>query len=165
MGKMNKKSAGLMFCFATGIVWGVLIGSALTTMIVSYRVDVFYEKIAYQESIIEDNEEKLKKLEKSINNSNIVLKDIQIIIETETDEEQINSINNIEIEKAIKEKFNSSLGKEVKNLDAEILMEVVDKRILKFDEAEYKINVKKLVLSDTLKIWVGITVMEIESQE
>ncbi|MDF2615699.1 MAG: hypothetical protein K0Q47_354, partial [Sedimentibacter sp.] len=32
-------------------------------------------------------------------------------------------------------------------------------------EAEYKIDVKKLVLSDTLKIWVGITVMEIESQE
>ncbi|MDF2615547.1 MAG: hypothetical protein K0Q47_202, partial [Sedimentibacter sp.] len=27
MGKMNKKSAGLMFCFATGIVWGALIGS------------------------------------------------------------------------------------------------------------------------------------------
>lgn len=163
MGKMNKKSTGLMFCFATGIVWGALIGAALTTMIVSYRVDLFYEKIAYQESIIEDNEEKLKKLEKSINNSNIVLKDIQIIIEA--DEEQINSINNIEIEKAIKEKFNSSLGKEVKNLDADILMEVVDKRILKFDEAEYKIDVKKLSLSDTLKIWVGITVMEIESQE
>lgn len=163
MGKMNKKSTGLMFCFATGIVWGALIGSALTTIIVSYRVDLFYEKIAYQESIIEDNEEKLKKLEKSINNSNIVLKDIQIIIEA--DEEQINSINNIEIEKAIKEKFNSSLGKEVRNLDADILMEVVDKRILKFDEAEYKIDVKKLSLSDTLKIWVGITVMEIESQE
>lgn len=163
MGKMNKESTVLMFCFATGIVWGVLIGSILTMVLVSYRVDSFYEKIAYQESIIADNEEKLKKLEKSINNSNIVLKDIKIIIEA--DEEQINSINNIEIEKAIKEKFNSSLGKEVKNLDAEILMQVVDKRILKFEEAEYKIDVKKLVLSDTLKIWVGITVMEIESQE
>lgn len=163
MGKMNEKSTVLMFCFATGIVWGALIGSVLTTVLVSYRVDLCYEKIAYQESIIADNEEKLKKLEKSINNSNIVLKDIEIIIEAE--EEQINSINNIEIEKAIKEKFNSSLGKEVKNLDAEILMQVVDKRILKFEEAEYKIDVKKLVLSDTLKIWVGITVMEIESQE
>lgn len=160
---MKKKYTGIIFCFATGIVWGALIGSTITTMLVSYRVDRFYEKIAYQESIIADNEEKLKKLEKSINNSNIVLKDIKIIIEA--DEEQINNINNIEIEKAIKEKFNSLLGKEVRNLDAEILMEVVDKRILKFEEAEYKINVKKLVLSDTLKIWVGITVMEIESQE
>ena len=163
MGKMKKKYSGILFCFATGIVWGALIGSTITAMLVSYRVDRFYEKIAYQESIIADNEEKLKKLEKSINNSNIVLKDIKIIIEAE--EDQINNINNIEIEKAIKEKFNSSIGKEVKNLDAEILMEVVDKRILKFEEAEYKINVKKLVLSDTLKIWVGITVKEIESQE
>jgi uncharacterized membrane protein (Fun14 family) len=163
MGKMNKKSAGFMFCFAAGIVWGVLIGAVITAMIVSYRVDLFYEKIAYQESVIEDNKEKLKKLEKSINNSNIVLKDINIIIEA--DEELINSINNIEIEKAIKEKFTSSLGKEVKNLDAEILMEVIDKRILKFDEAEYRIDVKKLYLSDTLKIWVEITVMEIESKE
>lgn len=163
MGKIKKKYSGILFCFATGIVWGVLIGSAITAMLVSYRVDGFYEKIAYQENIIADNEEKLKKLEKSINNSNIVLKDIKIIIEA--DEDQINNINNIEIEKAIKEKYNSSIGKEVKNLDAEILMEVVDKRILKFEEAEYKINVKKLVLSDTLKIWVDITVMEIESQE
>lgn len=163
MGKMNKKRTGYMFCFATGIIWGALIGASITTMLVSYRIDLFYEKIAYQENMIEDSVEKLKKLEKSINNSNIVLKDIKIIIEA--DEEQINRINNIEIEKAIKEKFNSSLGKEVKNLDAEILMQVIDKRILKFDEAEYKIDVKKLSLSDTLKIWVGITVMEIESQE
>lgn len=163
MAKLNSNSFKFMLCFTAGLIWGALIGSSLTAIIVSYRMDMFYEKIAYQESVIEDKDDKLEKLEKLINNSNIILKDIEINIEN--DGEQINNIDSIEIEKAIKEKFNSSLGKEVKSLDAELLVEVIDKRILKYEEAEYQLNVKKLVLSDTLKLWVGITVIEIETQE
>ena len=164
MAKLKSNGFKFMFCFASGLLWGVIIGSTLTSLIVSYRMDSFYEKMAYQESIIEDMDEKLKKLEKSINNSNIVLKNIEVFLETDGGE-VINNIDNIEIEKAIKEKFNSSLGKEVKNLDADILMQVIDKRILRFEEAEYQLSVKKLVLSDTLKLWIGIKVIEIESQE
>lgn len=163
MGKIKASGFRYMLCFAAGLMWGALIGAALTSILVSYRMDTFYEKIAYQESVIEDNEEKLMKLEKSINNSNIVLKDIEVVLET--DGQEINNIDNIEIEKAIKEKFSSLLGKEVKSLDAEILLQVVDKRILKYEEAEYQLSVRKLVLSETLKLWVGITVMEIETQE
>ncbi len=127
-------------------------------------MDIFYEKIAYLEHTIDDKNEKLDKLEKSINNSNIVLKDISVILEfANLSQEKVDQIDNIEIEKAIKEKFNPSLGKEIKNLDADILVQVIDKRILKFNNAEYQLTVNKLVLSDILKLWVGVSPLEVAS--
>lgn len=92
------------------------------------------------------------------------MKDVFVILEfNDLSDEQADLIDNIEIEKAIKEKYASSLGKEVKNLDADILVQVIDKRILRFDEAEYQLTVKKLVLSDVLKLWVGVSLLEVTS--
>lgn len=165
MGKI-KKSTGYKFiiCFITGLLWGTVIGSLGISMLVGYRMDIFYEKIAYLEHTIDDKNEKLDKLEKSINNSNIVLKDISVILEfANLSQEKVDQIDNIEIEKAIKEKFNPSLGKEIKNLDADILVQVIDKRILKFNNAEYQLTVNKLVLSDILKLWVGVSPLEVAS--
>jgi phosphoenolpyruvate synthase/pyruvate phosphate dikinase len=128
------------------------------TVLVSYRMDECYEKIAYLDKTIEEKNDKLEKLENSINNSNFILKDIIIILTSEV--EEINQIDNFEIEKAIKEKYKSLLGKEVKNLDVDLLDQVIDKRILKFDTGEYKLKVNKLVLTDILKLWVAIEILE-----
>ncbi|MFA6984570.1 MAG: hypothetical protein WC276_11540, partial [Sedimentibacter sp.] len=96
--------------------------------------------------------------------ANIVLKDTSVILEfTNLSKEQIDMIDNIEIEKAIKEKYASSLGKEIKSLDADILVQVIDKRILRFDNTEYQLTVNKLVLSDILKLWVGVSPLEVTS--
>lgn len=124
----------------------------------------FYEKIAFLENTIEDKDEKLSKLEKSINNTDIVLKDVVVELEFPNfTQEQIDEIDNIQIEKAIKEKYRSSLGKEVKGLDAEILEQVIDKRIFKINNGEYQISVTKLMLTDTLKLWVQVSLIEVES--
>jgi hypothetical protein len=161
-----KKTAGYKFiiCFITGLLWGTVIGSIGLSVLVGYRMDAFHEKIAYLEHTISDKDEKLSKLEKSINNANIVLKDIYIILEfTNLSKEQTDQIDNIKIEKAIKEKYASSLGKEIKSLDADILVQVIDKRILKFNSTEYQLTVKKLVLSDILKLWVEVSSLEVTS--
>ena len=55
----------------------------------------------------------------------------------------------------------SFLGKEIKSLDADILVQVIDKRILRFDSTEYQLIVNKLVLSDILKLWVGVSLLEV----
>lgn len=164
MGKMRKKLYPFTICFMTGILWGVMIGAVSISTIVSARMDTFYEKIAYLEHTITDKEEKLLKLEKSINNKNTVLKDIEVTLEfINLSDEQINQIENIEIEKSIKEKFRFSLGKEVKSLDAELLTQVIDKRILKFEGSEYQLTVNKLVLTDVLKLWINVSLIEVES--
>ena len=164
--KIKHKTSGYKFiiCFITGLLWGVMIGSLGISVLVGYRMDAFHEKIAYLEHNIADKDEKLSKLEKSINNANIVLKDIYVILEfTDLSEEQINRIDNIKIEKAIKEKYISSFGKEIKSLDADILVQVIDKRILRFNGTEYQLTVNKLVLSDVLKLWVGVFPLELVS--
>ena len=151
-------------CFIAGLLWGTVIGSLSISVLVGYRMDAFHEKIAYLEHTIADKDEKLSKLEKSINNADVVLKDIYIILEfNNLSVEQIDQIDNIEIEKAIKEKYASSLGKEIKSLDADILVQVIDKRILKFNSTEYQLTVKKLVLSDVLKLWVEVYSLEVTS--
>ncbi|NYB72886.1 hypothetical protein HZF24_01885 [Sedimentibacter hydroxybenzoicus DSM 7310] len=161
---MGKVGTGYKFfiCFLTGMLWGVIIGAVGISAIISYRMDGFYEEIAYLENTITDKDKKLEKLENSINQSSIVLKDIIIDLDFSSfSMEQIDKIDSISIEKAIKEKFTSLLGKEVKNLDADILMQVIDKRILKFDAAEYQLTVSKLILSDVLKLWVKVSVTEV----
>ncbi len=164
MGKMKKVLYPFVICFITGLLWGVIIGAVSVSMLVSSRIDTFYEKIAYLENIITDKEEKLAKLEKSINNANIVLKDIEVALEfIDFSDEQVNQIDNIEIEKAIKEKYRSLLGKEIKGIDADILLQVIDKRILKFNGVEYQITVNKLVLTDILKLWVKVSKTEVQS--
>ena len=163
MGKM-KTVYPFIICFVTGLLWGVIIGAVSISMLVSYRMDSFYERIAYLENTIADKNEKLAKLEKSINNSNIILKDIEIELEFGgLSSEQINQIDSIEIEKTIKEKFRPLLGKEVKGLDPDILQQVIDKRILKFDDVEYQLTVNKLILTDVLKLWVEVSLIEVES--
>jgi len=172
MGEMMKSrnnfrnTAGYKFiiCFTTGLLWGTLAGSLGISLLVSHRMEGFYEKIAYLEHTIEDKDEKLDKLEKSINNANIVLKDVSVVLEfTNLSEEQLDLLDNIEIEKAIKEKYASSLGKEIRSLDADILLQVIDKRILRFKNADYQLTVNKLVLSDILKLWVSVSPLEITS--
>lgn len=164
MDKVKNVMYPFAICFVTGLLWGVIIGSVSISLLVSSRIDVFYDKIAYLENTLNEKEEKLAKLEKSINNKNIVLKDVEVILEyVNFSEEQINRIDNIVIEKSVKEKYRSSLGKEVKSLDAELLQQIIDKRILKFDGTEYQLIVKRMVLTDILKLWVQVSLIEVES--
>ena len=77
-------------------------------------------------------------------------------------DEQADLIDNIEIEKAIKEKYASSLARKSR-IWMPIYWYSYRKRILRFDEAEYQLTVKKLVLSDVLKLWWGF-LFEVTSQ-
>ncbi len=162
MGKIKDKGYKFFICFITGLILGAIIGTLWLSALVSFRMDKLYEKIAYLESTIADKNDKLDRLEKSINKSAIVLKDIKVVLDFPgLSNEQIDSIDNIAMEKSVKEKYRTLLGKEVKNLDAEILAQIIDKRILKISTAEYQLTVSKLVLTDVLKLWVKVSIMEV----
>jgi hypothetical protein len=151
MGKIRNKALKFLFCFFSGIICGAILGSTIISVLVSYRMDQFYEKIALLENTIADKNEKLDKLEKSVNKSNFVIKDIKVILNFDGDE-----FDKIEVQKAIKEKYNSLIGKEVKDIDSDILIEVLDKRILRMNDDDYQLNVTKIVLTQVLTVWVDI---------
>lgn len=155
MAQLKRKGFKFNVCFMAGLITGILIGATLLCVIVSYRMDMYHKRIAYLENTIQDKDARLEKLENTINNKNILLKDIEIILIFEGDE-----IDKIDIQKNIKEKYKSLLGKEVKNIDADLIIQVVDKRIFKIEEREYKLQVTKMILSEILKITVKVDLLE-----
>ena len=151
MGKLKKSGFKYGLCFVTGIILGIFIGAGFLCVLVSYRMDMSYQRIAYLESIIQDKNSQLEKLEESINTRSLILKDIEVVLAFNGDE-----IDKINIEKTVKEKYRLLLGKEVEKIDGDMIAEVVDNRILIIDNKEYKLHVDKLILTEVLKIWLTI---------
>lgn len=148
--KIKKRAAFAVF-FITGLISGFLLGSAAVSTLASYRIDSYHTKIRELEASVADRDVQLKKLKESINKNRFVLKNIEVVLEYDGDE-----IDRITIEKHIKDKYNNLLGKEVRNIDTDILMEVVDNRIFKLEEREYRLKLERLVLADVLKLWVSV---------
>lgn len=142
--------------FYVGLIAGVIIGSVLACTLVSYRIDAFYEKIAFLENTILEKNAKLENLKKSINSNKFILKDIEVVLLF--DEDEIDHLEIIHIEKTVKEKYSILLGAEVKSIDPDIITLVIDKRILKMNGKEIQLHVNKLKLTDVLKLWIDVEV-------
>ncbi|WFD10645.1 hypothetical protein [Tepidibacter hydrothermalis] len=139
----------------SGLIIGIIIGSSIIVALVSYRIDNYYEEIQKLNIDIEERDERLKKLEQSLNNQKLILKDIEIVLTHEEDE-----IDKITIEKYAKDKYLKLLGREVETIDVDIIEEIIDKRIFKIKNKEYQLKVTKIVLTDILKIWIETELIE-----
>ncbi|CAH2214984.1 hypothetical protein [Tepidibacter aestuarii] len=152
MGRLKLK---YLFSIMSGIIIGVIIGAFIIISLVSYRVDKYYEEIQKLKVAIEERDERLKKLEQSLNNKKLILKDIQIVLTHEGDE-----IDKITIEKYAKDKYHKLLGREVETIDVDIIEEIIDKRIFKLKNKEYQLKATKIILTDVLKIWIETKLIE-----
>lgn len=135
-----------------GILIGILLGTLSFNAFISYRIDKYFKEITYLKATIDEKDVRLKKLEESINKKRFILGNIEINLLYEGDE-----IDRVTLEKHIKQKYSNLLGKEVKNIDIEMVSEVIDNRIMKIENKEYKLKVKKILLAEELKIWVEIS--------
>lgn len=151
MGQLKKGRLKLKFCFISGIVIGVLIGTTAFTIIMSYRMDAYYLDVSHLKNIIEDKNARLDILEKTINTQILILDDIEIILNFDGDD-----MDKMDIEKAIKEKYSTLLGKEVETVDADIIIQVIDNRLFHIEDRNYKLHVNRLILTEVLKIWVNV---------
>lgn len=151
MNPQRNKGLNLRSCFFAGIIIGILIGAAGFSIIVSYRMDSLYKRIAYLNQVIEDKNTILEKFEKNINTKSLRVKRIEVALVFNGDE-----IDQINIEKSIKDRYSTLLGKEVNKIDPDLIIEVVDKRIMKIEDKEYKLKVNKLILTEVMKIWISV---------
>ena len=145
------KKEGYFLFFATGFIIGGIIGIIAFSCLVSYRIDVYHQKISVLEVLIEDKDARLEKLEETINTKRLIVKKIEVTLENEEDE-----ITRSILQKHIKEKVDKFIGKEVSKVDADMMWEILDKRIMKIKDKEYRLKVRKLVISQTLHIWIEI---------
>lgn len=149
MDKVRDKIYFTLFC--TGMIIGGLVGIITYNSLVSYRIDEYHQKIKTLELLIEDKNLRLEKLEDTIDKNKLLVKKIQISLNHKEDD-----LTRIGLEKNIRETLNKFVGKEVHNVDAEMLWEVMDNRIIKIADKEYKIKINKLVISETIMIWGDI---------
>lgn len=134
-------------CFLSGMVFGILTGVAAFSLLVSYRLDEYYQEIRELEVANEEKETRLRRLEESVNKTKYLLKKIEVFLIYDGDE-----LDKIALEKSIKEKYGQLLGKEVGSIDIDLVAAVIDERIIKLEDREYKLKLKQLILTDVLKI-------------
>lgn len=139
-------------CFVSGMILGILAGVAVFSLLVSYRMDQYYQEVRQLELANEEKETRLRKLAESVDKTKHLLKKIEVILIYEGDE-----LDKIALEKSIKAKYEQLLGKEVGAIDIDLVAEVVDERIMKLEGREYKLKLKKIILAEVLKIWVEVT--------
>lgn len=162
MEKKGKSGTRFVLVFITGVITGILIGVSALSALISYRMDRYYQEVRKLQTIIEEKDVKLKKLdeklEESVNRNKLILKGVEVVLNFGDGEEE-DEIDRMTLEKHIKEKYNHLLGQEVKSIDVNIAAEVIDKRIFKIDDREYKLKVSRITLAEVLTIWVNVEVM------
>jgi len=158
MAKLKKAIIKFALTFLTGAISGGLLAASVICALVSYKIDTLYEKITALKNTISERDAKLRNLEKAINSRTLVLKSIEIILLT--DQNAVDEIDRLEIESVVKEKYMSLIGQEVQKLDAEILSIIIDNRILKLNDKEFMLHVEKLVLTEVLKIWARVKIID-----
>ncbi|NLJ34217.1 MAG: hypothetical protein GX349_06480 [Firmicutes bacterium] len=165
MGKLRRGSPGYLFCFAVGLMAGILLGAVALNILVSHRIDSYHKTIAQLRADIRDKDSRLEKLEQSLNTQKYLLQAVEVTLLFGQDGKngaivEVDEMERMEIESNIKEKYVSLLGKEVDTIDVDMVAEVVDRRIFKIGTREYVLHVVRLILSETLRIWVRVEVID-----
>lgn len=151
MVKIRKGMFGFFLCFLTGTISGLLLGVSGLSVLLSYRIDEYHKRMTQLETIIEEKNVRLEKFEDSINKDKFILKDIDVILRYDGDE-----LDKLTIEKNVKEYYRNLLGKEVRNVDTDMAVEIINNRMFKYNGKQFRYKLTRLVLSDILKLWVDV---------
>lgn len=157
MDKIEYKARYFTF-FTLGLFIGGVLGVIFINLLVSYRVDSYIKEIQYLNTVIEEDNARLEKLEEAIHKKRLLVKEIDVELKFK-EKDQEDEITKIALQKHIKEKFSGILGKEVDKIDGDILCEIIDKRIMKLDGKEYQLKLNRIMISQEIKFWVEAKVI------
>lgn len=138
--------------YLSGFIVGMIAGALLWNLLLAGKVDGLYKRSRYLESSVEDYKTKLEKLEKSQTEleKEPTLKNIVVEIGLEDELERM------VLEQAVKQKYDMLLGKKIKEIDLDLVIQVVDNRIFRTDQYQYQLHVDRLTLTSTLVLWISV---------
>ena len=59
------------------------------------------------------------------------------------------------LEQAVKQKYDVLFGKKISEIDLELVVRVVDKRIFVTEKYQYQLTVNRVILSSTLSLYIS----------
>jgi hypothetical protein len=144
-----KKRAGLLIYF-TGLLFGMVLGVLLWNILVAGKIDALHKRNMFLETSLEECRTKLEKLMDSQPEKEQTLKDVVVYIELD------NELERMILEKTVKQKYDVLLGKRTKEIDLDLVIQVIDKRLFRTDKYQYQLIVDKVALSSSLTLWISV---------
>lgn len=141
---MSKKS--VLLVFVTGLLIGFITGIMLWNLLLASKIDNLYKRNRYLESLAEDYRIKIEKLEQAQPEKELTLKSITVQIDME------DVLEKMILEQAVRQKYDVLLGKKINDIDLDLVVEVVDKRIFVTEKHQYQLTVNRVILSSTLSV-------------
>lgn len=155
MANVRKKRHSEFFLFLLlGIIIGGLTGILSMNVLISSSMDQYHKKINELRNMVEEKDVQLEKLNETIHNSKIIIKGIEIKFESK--EIHDDEIFKQQVEKVIKEKLKIIIGKDLENIDMELLSGIIDKRIINIENKDYMIYLNKMLVGEKIKIWLKV---------
>ncbi|WP_312202675.1 hypothetical protein [Anaerospora hongkongensis] len=143
----NRKSYFIFLL--TGFLGGLCAGAILVTAYTGHELDTAYQHIHALQTTLKEKDALLEKLEVSSKKKATVIKKIEVDLQLSGDQADKDALMI-----HVKEQYYPLFGKEVTNLNPDLLTAVIDNRVIRLEDRDFRLSVRKMVISDTLKIWV-----------
>ncbi len=143
---MNKKYISLF-------IIGILMGAAMATIYLGNELDELYVEIQTLEHDLQRSKERADRLEEELQQKeqesgkepSLVVQEIDIVVDYQGDD-----FTRLYIQEYCEEKTSKLLGQEVSNLEPELVFQILDERLIKLEEDEYKLFVNGVVVAENI---------------
>ena len=157
MDRLSRPRYSLPICLLAGLCSGFLTGITLVAVLLGYRLDDSLQRINYLQAAVNEKDARLAKLEESVNKNKFILRRIEVVLHFSGDEMEKTSLD-----KYVKNRYSSLVGKEVGSIDTDLVSEVIDNRLVRINNRDYKLSVGRILVSDVLKIWVTAVLLPVQ---
>lgn len=138
------------FSYFSGMLMGLIVGIMIWNMLLAGKIDALYTRNLYLETSLEDCKIKLEKAKNAQPEKEQTLREITVKLQLE------NELERMILEKAVRQKYEVLIGKKTKEIDLDLVIQVVDKRLFRTDKYQYQLLVDRVSLSSTLTLWLSV---------
>lgn len=138
------------------LIIGILLGSILTTLAIGYHLDNLNSANRNLQAELSEKEDQIKTLEDKLSNSNkyLVVNEITIQLELPerdfADQDQLK----IDLEEAAKKIVKNIRGKKVKDLDPQVVWNIIDQRNISVSGYSFIFEVRGVMISEKLMYYI-----------
>lgn len=148
---LNKKNLlKIIACF----ILGLLAGAIIINLRSGHHIDYLYQENLHLRATLDEREATIKILEEKISSSTkwLAVQEIKVsIIFPDSEELPNNEALKLALENKCRSLLKDIRGKRVKSIDPDLLLGIIQDRVLEIEDYKFKLNVIWLLISEELQ--------------